>query len=268
MDATGRIALIVGAGDGLSASLARKLAARGARIALAARNVAKLSKLAEEIAAETIACDASKAEDVATMFATLCVTARATGHRRLQRQCTRTRPHRRYGPGGGRAVYRGHGLWRLLVGQQAARAMLERGHGTILFTGASASIKGFAQSAPFAMGKFALRGLAQSMARELGPKGDPRRACRHRWRDPQRPQSKSRRPAGRPSRSGRDCRDLSGPHRPAPQRLDPGAGGSALGREVLTRGQANPRLYPGVGHRIAQHRPTSRSRGCPPQGRA
>jgi NAD(P)-dependent dehydrogenase (short-subunit alcohol dehydrogenase family) len=58
-----------------------------------------------------------------------------------------------------------------LVAQQAARRMLAKRHGAILFTGASASVKGYAQSAPFAMGKFALRGLAQSMARELGPQG-------------------------------------------------------------------------------------------------
>ena len=58
-----------------------------------------------------------------------------------------------------------------LVGQQAVRRMLPRGHGAVLFTGASASVKGYPQSAPFAMGKFALRGLAQSMARELAPQG-------------------------------------------------------------------------------------------------
>ncbi len=58
-----------------------------------------------------------------------------------------------------------------LVAQEAVRRMLPRGSGTILFTGASASVKGYAQSAPFAMGKFALRGLAQSMARELSPQG-------------------------------------------------------------------------------------------------
>jgi NAD(P)-dependent dehydrogenase (short-subunit alcohol dehydrogenase family) len=58
-----------------------------------------------------------------------------------------------------------------LVAQQAVRRMLPRGHGAVLLTGASASVKGFAQSAPFAMGKFALRGLAQSMARELAPQG-------------------------------------------------------------------------------------------------
>jgi len=58
-----------------------------------------------------------------------------------------------------------------LVAQAATRRMLPRGHGAILFTGASASVKGYAQSAPFAMGKFALRGLAQSLARELAPQG-------------------------------------------------------------------------------------------------
>jgi NAD(P)-dependent dehydrogenase (short-subunit alcohol dehydrogenase family) len=58
-----------------------------------------------------------------------------------------------------------------LVAQSAARRMLPRGRGSIFFTGASASVKGFANSSPFAMGKFALRGLAQSLARELSPQG-------------------------------------------------------------------------------------------------
>jgi NAD(P)-dependent dehydrogenase (short-subunit alcohol dehydrogenase family) len=58
-----------------------------------------------------------------------------------------------------------------LVAQAAAKRMLERGAGSLFFTGASASVKGYAESAPFAMGKFALRGLTQSLARELGPKG-------------------------------------------------------------------------------------------------
>ena len=58
-----------------------------------------------------------------------------------------------------------------LVAQRAASRMLTKGSGAILFTGASASVKGYAESAPFAMGKFALRGMAQSMARELAPKG-------------------------------------------------------------------------------------------------
>ena len=58
-----------------------------------------------------------------------------------------------------------------LVAQQAARRMLLKKRGAILLTGASAGVKGYPQSAPFAMGKFALRGLAQSLARELSPQG-------------------------------------------------------------------------------------------------
>ena len=57
-----------------------------------------------------------------------------------------------------------------LVAQAALKRMVERGRGALFFTGASASVKGYAESAPFAMGKFALRGLAQSLAREFGPK--------------------------------------------------------------------------------------------------
>jgi len=85
------------------------------------------------------------------------------------------------------------------VAQQAAKRMLVRGEGAIFFTGASASVKGYAQSAAFAMGKFALRGLAQSMARELQPKGihvahfvidgGVRNAERGRAGDPDRPDS-------------------------------------------------------------------------------
>ena len=110
-------ALIVGAGSGLSASLARALAKDGIKVALAARTTGDLDPL-----------DVEKA---------LAVTA--------------------YGG--------------FLVAQQAARRMLPKKHGAILLTGASAGVKGYPQSAPFAMGKFALRGLAQSMARELSPQG-------------------------------------------------------------------------------------------------
>ena len=171
MTASPSIALIVGAGDGLSASLARKLAARGTTVVLAARDVTKLAFLAKEIGAGTIACDASQADTVAALFETLAaqfgppdiVVYNASG---------RTRgPIADLDPVEVERAIAVTAFGGFLVGRQAARAMLGRGRGTILFTGASASIKGFAQSAPFAMGKFALRGLAQSMARELGPKG-------------------------------------------------------------------------------------------------
>ena len=171
MHATDRIALIVGAGDGLSASLARKLAADGTRVALAARNVAKLANLAGETSADTFACDASKLEDVTALFATLAARL-GPPDIVVYNASARTRgPIADLDPAEVERSIAVTAYGGFLVGQQAARAMLERGQGTILFTGASASIKGFAQSAPFAMGKFALRGLAQSMARELGPKG-------------------------------------------------------------------------------------------------
>jgi NAD(P)-dependent dehydrogenase (short-subunit alcohol dehydrogenase family) len=163
-----RSALIVGAGAGLSASLARLFAKQGMRIALAARDPRKLATLAAETNATAYACDVSKADDVAHLFAQLDgppdvvvfnPSARARG------PVADLIPHE---------VERAIAISAFggfLVGQAAVRAMLPRGSGTIIFTGASASVKGYPLSAPFAMGKFALRGLAQSMARELAPKG-------------------------------------------------------------------------------------------------
>ena len=122
-----------------------------------------------------------------------------------------------------------------LVAQAAARRMLPRGHGAILFTGASASVKGYAQSAPFAMAKFALRGLAQSMARELSPQGIH---VAHFVIDGG---IRSARRAGagfQPelvARSGRHRAELSARAQPAAQRLDAGARAAAVGGEILTR---------------------------------
>ena len=168
-----RRALIVGAGDGLSASLARLLTVEaGMRVGLAARNTEKLTALAAETHAATFACDASKADEVEALFAHMddalggapdVVIYNASGRAAgaiPRSQVSRCRE-------GDRRL----GLWRFLVAHAAATRMLPKGEGAILFTGASASVKGYAQSAPFAMGKFALRGLAQSMARELSPQG-------------------------------------------------------------------------------------------------
>ena len=163
-------ALIVGAGSGLSAALARLFAKEGMRVALASRHPDRLAALASETGARAFPCDASKREDVEALFrnfesaigppdvVVFNPSARARGaivdldpeevRNALIVTCF-----------GG-----------FLVAQQAARAMLTRGHGSILFTGASASVKGYARSSPFAMGKFGLRGLAQSLARELQPK--------------------------------------------------------------------------------------------------
>ncbi|MGA8159079.1 MAG: SDR family NAD(P)-dependent oxidoreductase [Rhodoplanes sp.] len=166
-------ALIVGAGAGLSASLARLLHREaGMRIGLAARSVGKLDALVAETGAVAIACDATQPADVDALFETM---------------------ERRLGGPPDVVVYNASGRSRgpfvdldsetvaqalavsafggFLVAQRAARRMCAQGRGAILFTGASASVKGYAQSAAFAMGKFALRGLAQSLARELSPQG-------------------------------------------------------------------------------------------------
>ena len=160
------LALIVGAGSGLSASLALKCAAAGMRVALAARNVDKLSSLAREIEAKTVACDVTDAAQVERLFAGLDAPELVVYNP----------SYRVRGPFLGldreevRKTLMVTAYGGFLVAQAAVKRMLERGRGSLFFTGASASVKGYAESAPFAMGKFALRGLAQSLARELGPK--------------------------------------------------------------------------------------------------
>ncbi len=163
-------ALIVGAGSGLSASFARALARDGLRVALAARRTDKLGDLAGEIGAETFACDAADPDSVASLFAD--VDARVGPlDLVLYNPSARVRgPLVDLDPEAVRNAILISGYGGFLVAQQAARRMLDQGGGAIFFTGASASVKGYANSSSFAMGKFALRGLAQSMARELAPK--------------------------------------------------------------------------------------------------
>ncbi len=163
-------ALIVGAGSGLSASLARMLAMEGIKVALAARSTDDLSPLVKDIGATAYACDACKRADVEKLFATLD----ATGAPEIviYNASYRTRgPLVDLDPVEVEKSLAVTAFGAFLVAQQAARRMLPKRHGAILFTGASAGVKGYPQSAPFAMGKFALRGLAQSMARELHPQG-------------------------------------------------------------------------------------------------
>ncbi len=162
-------ALIVGAGDGLSASLARICAADGMQVALAARNPEKLAGLASETGARVYACDASVPADVENLLVSL-ETDSAAPDLVIYNPSFRVRgPLVDLDPGDVAKTLAVTCYGGFLVGQAAARRMLERGSGSILFTGASASVKGYAESAPFAMGKFGLRGLAQSMARELAP---------------------------------------------------------------------------------------------------
>jgi NAD(P)-dependent dehydrogenase (short-subunit alcohol dehydrogenase family) len=164
-------ALIVGAGSGLSASLAKLFAKAGMHVGLAARSAAKLAEFAQATGASTYNCDAAKRDEVDKLFADLD----AAGHTPdvvVYNPSYRTRgPFIELDPAEVEKTLAITAFGGFLVGQAAAKRMLPRGHGAVLFTGASASVKGYAQSAPFAMGKFALRGLAQSMARELSPQG-------------------------------------------------------------------------------------------------
>ena len=165
------IALIVGAGKGLSASLARTCAKRGMKVAVAARNTEKLAALVAETGAKAYACDASQPPAVRALFRAIEADLGAPTLVVYNASARARGPFVELDPAGVAKALEVSAYGGFLVAQEAAKRMLPAGRGTILFTGASASVKGYAQSAPFAMGKFALRGLAQSMARELAPKG-------------------------------------------------------------------------------------------------
>jgi NAD(P)-dependent dehydrogenase (short-subunit alcohol dehydrogenase family) len=164
-------ALIVGAGEGLSASLARLFAREGIRVALASRSIEKLGALCAETKARAYACNAADADEVERLFG---LVEREIGAPDLvvYNASARARgPLADLVPADVAQAIAVSAFGGFLVAQQAAKRMLPNKSGAILFTGASASVKGYAQSASFAMGKFALRGLAQSMARELSPQG-------------------------------------------------------------------------------------------------
>ena len=166
-----RTALIVGAGPGISASVARGLASAGLRVGLAARSVEKLAPLAAETGAARFAVDATDPAGVAALFERMeaeigvpdMVLYNASGRSRGGIA--------ELDPEAVRQAIEVSAFGGFLVVQQAVRRMLPARHGAILLTGASASVKGYANSSAFAMGKFALRGLAQSAARELAPQG-------------------------------------------------------------------------------------------------
>jgi NAD(P)-dependent dehydrogenase (short-subunit alcohol dehydrogenase family) len=164
------LAVIVGAGSGLSASLARACAAAGMKLVLAARNTEKLADLAKATKAKAVACDATKPGEVEALFD--AVAHEAVPDLVVFNAGYRTRgPFLELDPVEVEKTLISSAYGGFLVAQAAAKLMVPKGKGSIFFTGASASVKGYAQSAPFAMAKFALRGLAQSLARELQPKG-------------------------------------------------------------------------------------------------
>jgi NAD(P)-dependent dehydrogenase (short-subunit alcohol dehydrogenase family) len=166
-----RVALIVGAGPGISAAFGAALAADGYQVALASRNVQKLSALVTAMNAKAFEADASSPASVVRLFNDV---DRALG----QPEVVLFNPSARVRGDllgidieAASAAIQTTAVGALVTAQEAARRMLPKGRGSIFFTGATAGVKGFARSSVFAMGKFAVRGLAQSLARELGPQG-------------------------------------------------------------------------------------------------
>ena len=163
--------LVVGAGVGLGAAFARVFSGEGLQVVLAARDPTKLAAVCEETGARSFGCDATREQEVVRLFDAvekhhglpqLVIYNASTRVRGSVAELTAVDVERTLSV----TAFGG-----FLVGREAARRLLPQGSGAIFFTGASASVKGYAMSAPFAMGKFALRGLAQSMARELAPRG-------------------------------------------------------------------------------------------------
>ncbi len=164
-----KIGLIVGAGTGLSASLARKFSGAGMQIALASRDTKKLSNLVDELGAAVYSCETSDPKSVRDLFSSVQLdlgdpeVVIFNASKRIRGEITEIDVEEV------RDAILTTCYGGFLVGQEAAKIMKRVGSGTIMFTGASAGVKGFPKSATFAMGKFGLRGLAQSMARELHP---------------------------------------------------------------------------------------------------
>ncbi len=168
-----RSALVVGAGAGLGASLARAFTREaGMKVVVAARQRAKLDEIARETGAGVVECDATDAAAVERMFEQAALHLGGAPEVVVYNASQRVRgAFVEIDAAAAARAISVSALGGLHVAQQAARRMLPLGRGAILFTGASASVKGYPQSAVFAMGKFALRGLAQSLARELSPQG-------------------------------------------------------------------------------------------------
>ena len=162
------IVLIVGTGPGLSASIARLCASKNMKVILTARNIDKLDELKKEINANTIACDSSKIESVQKLFKEVDKIGVPNlviynPSMRIKGAITELDPNKT------QEAINVTCFGAFIVAQEASKRMLKRKSGSIFFTGASAAVKGFPNSSVFAMGKFGLRGLAQSLARELHP---------------------------------------------------------------------------------------------------
>jgi NAD(P)-dependent dehydrogenase (short-subunit alcohol dehydrogenase family) len=169
------VALVIGAGENLGAAIARRFAREGFHV-VATRRRGDLGALAAAIeraggVCTPIHCDARDEDETARLFARVedaigpirVLVFNVGGNVRFPIAETTARVYRK--------VWEMCAFAGFLAGREAARRMAARGEGTILFTGATASVRGASGYAAFAGGKHALRALAQSMARELGPKG-------------------------------------------------------------------------------------------------
>ena len=168
---TNKVALVIGTGPGISLSFARELAAAGYSVAVASRNIDKLKPLAESIGAHAFNVDASSINDIQALF-------KSVDQMLGEPEVVLFNPSARVrgdilslDPQKVSDAVLTTAIGAFATAQEATRRMIPKNHGTIFFTGATASVKGFAGSAAFAMGKFAVRGLAQSLARELSPQG-------------------------------------------------------------------------------------------------
>jgi NAD(P)-dependent dehydrogenase (short-subunit alcohol dehydrogenase family) len=171
-----RAALIVGAGDATGGAIARRFAREGYAVACTRRELASLQPLLEQIRADGgeahgFGSDARIEAEVLELFATIerdiapleVLVFNIGANVNFPIRDTTERVYRK--------VWEMAALAGFLAGREAARVMAPRGRGTIIFTGATASLRGGAGFSAFAGAKFALRALAQSMARELGPQG-------------------------------------------------------------------------------------------------
>ncbi len=148
-----RTALIVGVGSGLSASIARTFAKAGMKVALAARRAAELGPLAKEVGGKAFTCDATKRADVVKLFAEVEEAFGAPDVVVFNAGYRTRGPFVELDPAEVEKTLIASAFAGFLVAQEAAKRMLPHKHGAIILTGASASVKGYAQSAPFAMGK-------------------------------------------------------------------------------------------------------------------
>ena len=228
-----KTALIVGAGEGLSASLARLFARQGIRIALAARRIEKLGALCTETGAHAFACNATEPDEVERLFG---VVEREIASPDLVVYNASARARGAFVdlvPSEVAQALAVSAFGGFLVAQQAVKRMLPNQHGAILFTGASASVKGYPQSASVRDGQIrAARAGAEHGARIVAT-GNSRRAFRHRRRHPQRRPRRVLRQAGFDARSRRHCAVLLERAATATQRLELGTGIAAMGGEIL-----------------------------------